>query len=278
VANPLVRSTVQEILRKRVSLRQYAERPIKDEDKKAIIEAAMRAPTAGNMMMYSMIIVSDQDLKQRLSETCDHQPFIAKAPLVIVFFADLQRWFDYYNDSGVKEFCNDQGMDFTGPDEADLLLASSDALIAAQNTVISAEALGIGSCYIGDIMENYETHKELFNLSPYVFPISMLCYGYYSEGERPKPRERFDSQFIVSENKYNRLTEKEREAMFSHRAKGFNPQNSIGAKNIGQWIYARKTGADFSAEMARSVRIAMNHWRGESLVHHEGGIMCTKCL
>ena len=106
MANPLVRLTVQEILRDRVSLRQYAERPIKDEDKKAIIEAAMRAPTAGNMMMYSMIIVSDQALKQRLSETCDHQPFIAKAPLVIVFLADLQRWYDYYHDSGVKDFCN----------------------------------------------------------------------------------------------------------------------------------------------------------------------------
>jgi len=255
--------SVQEILRNRISLRQYAELPIKHEDKNAIIEAAMRAPTAGNMMMYSMIIVSDQDLKQRLSETCDHQPFIAKAPLVIVFLADLQRWFDYYQDSGVEDFCSDQGMEFTEPDEADLLLASSDALIAAQNTVISAEALGIGSCYIGDIMENYETHKELFNLPPYVFPISMLCYGYYPEGERPKPRERFNSQFIVSENTYNRLTEKEREAMFSRRAKGFNPQNAMGAKNMGQWIYARKTGAEFSVEMARSVRVAMNNWCGK---------------
>jgi len=261
-------STVQEILKKRISLRQYAELPIKLEDKEAIIQAAMRAPTAGNMMMYSMIIVTDQDLKQRLSETCDHQPFIAKAPLVIVFLADLQRWFDYYQDSDVQEFCNDRGIDFTGPDEADLLLASSDALIAAQNTVISAEALGIGSCYIGDIMENYEAHQELFHLPPYVFPISMLCYGYYPKGERLKPRERFDSQFIVSENTYHHLTKKDRDAMFAHRAKEFNPQNSLGAKNMGQWIYGRKTGADFSIEMARSVRAAMNHWRGKSLENH----------
>jgi len=250
-------------------LRQYAERPIKNEDKDAIIEAAMRAPTAGNMMMYSMIIVSDLALKQRLSETCDHQPFIAKAPLVIVFLADLQRWFDYYQDSGVKDYCKDQGRDFNGPDEADLLLACCDALIAAQNTVISAEALGIGSCYIGDIMENYETHQQLFNLPPYVFPISLLCYGYYPEGERPKPRERFDSQFIVSENTYHGLTEKDREVMFSERAKGFKPQNTLGAKNMGQMIYARKTGADFSLEMARSVQVAMKHWRGKSLADNE---------
>lgn len=257
--------SVQEILRQRVSLRRYAERPIKNEDITMIIEGAMRAPTAGNMMMYSMIIVSDQDLKQRLSETCDDQPFIAKAPLVIVFLADLQRWYDYYLDSGVADFCNEQGREFSGPDEAGLLSASCDAVIAAQNAVISAEALGIGSCYIGDIMENYEIHRELLDLPPYVFPISMLCFGYYPEGNRPKPRERFDSKYIVSENKYQHLTEQDREAMFASRAKGFNPNNTWGAKNFGQWMYAKKTGADFSIEMARSVRAAMENWRGKEM-------------
>ena len=265
MANLLENSAVQELLRQRVSLRQYAERPVKDEDLKAILEGAMRAPTAGNMMMYSMIIVSDQDLKQRLSETCDDQPFIAKAPLVIVFLADLQRWYDFYLDSGVADFCNERGREFSGPDEAGLLLASCDALIAAQNAAIAAEALGIGSCYIGDIMENYELHKELLNLPPYVFPISMLCFGHYPEGERPKPRERFDSKFIVSENTYQHLTEKDREAMFASRAKGFNPNNTLGAKNFGQWMYAKKTGADYSIEMARSVRAAMENWRGKQI-------------
>lgn len=260
--------SVQEMLRQRVSLRKYAERPVKDEDLKAIIEGAMRAPTAGNMMMYSMIIVSDQDIKQRLSETCDHQPFIAKAPLVIVFLADLQRWFDFYLDSGVEDFCNEQGREFSGPDEASLMLASCDALIAAQNAAISAEALGIGSCYIGDIMENYETHQELLDLPPYVFPISMLCFGYYPEGERPKPKERFASKFIVSENKYNRLTKQDREAMFAARAKDFNSKNTWGAKNYGQWMYAKKTGADFSIEMARSVRAALENWRGKHVAEN----------
>lgn len=255
---------VQQLLRKRISLRQYAQQPLKEEDIKAILEGAMRAPTAGNMMMYSMLIVSDQTLKQRLSETCDHQPFIAKAPLVIVFLADMQRWFDFYLNSGVEEFCKAQGREFSGPDEADLLLASCDALIAAQNAVIAAEARGIGSCYIGDIMENYEIHKELLNLPSYVFPISMLCFGYYPEGDRIKPRERFDEKFIVSENSYHRLTEKELEEMFASRAQGFNPNNPLGAKNFGQWMYARKTGADYSLEMGRSVRVAMENWRGKA--------------
>ena len=73
------------------------------------------------------------------------------------------------------------GVAFVKPQEADLLLANCDALIAAQNSVIAAESLGIGSCYIGDIVENIEVHKEMFNLPEYVFPTIMVCYGHHKD-------------------------------------------------------------------------------------------------
>ncbi len=57
-----------------------------------ILDATLQAPTAGNQIMYSIIDVTDQGLKQKLSETCDNQPFIATAPLVFVFVADQNRW------------------------------------------------------------------------------------------------------------------------------------------------------------------------------------------
>ena len=130
----------------------------------------MRAATAGNMMLYSMIEVSDQDLKDRLAVSCDNQPFIAKAPLVVLFVADYQRMFDYYLAFGADEWAEKQGREFRRPQEGDLMLAVNDALIAAQSMVTAAESLGIGSCYIGDIMERYEEHREMFNLPEYTFP------------------------------------------------------------------------------------------------------------
>ena len=56
----------------------------------------MRAPTAGNLMLYSIIEIEDQALKDRLAVTCDDQPFIAKAPWVLVFVADFQKWMDLF--------------------------------------------------------------------------------------------------------------------------------------------------------------------------------------
>lgn len=259
-----MKHTVMDLVQKRVSLRVYDERPLSKEDRDAILEGAMRAPTAGNMMLYSMLVISDPALKQRLSETCDHQPFIAKAPFLVVFLADMQRWFDFFQASDVKEYCGKKNLPFTGPDEADLLLASCDALIAAQNSVLVAESRGIGSCYIGDIMENYETHRELLNLPPWVFPITMLCFGYYKE-KRPAPRSRFDQKFVVFENGYKRLEKKDFTEMFAKNEAGLRPGNSFAAENYGQFMYARKIGSDYSAEMARSVREALKNWTGKKL-------------
>lgn len=56
------------------------------------------------------------------------------------------------------------------------------AIIAAQNAVVAAESLGLGSCYIGDILENVEIHQELLGLDPFTVPISMLVFGYPTEG------------------------------------------------------------------------------------------------
>ncbi len=110
--------------------------------------------------------------------SCDNQPFIARAPLVWLFLADYQRWFDYFIASGVDQLCEQQKTTMRKPEEGDLFLACCDALIAAQTAVIAAESLGLGSCYIGDIMENYEVHRDLFNLPKYVFPICLVCFGY----------------------------------------------------------------------------------------------------
>ena len=53
------------------------------------------------------------------------------------------------------------------------MLAVSDANIAAQTAVLAAESLGIGSCYIGEVMEQYERLRQLLNLPEYVFPAAM---------------------------------------------------------------------------------------------------------
>ncbi|HVP56837.1 MAG TPA: nitroreductase family protein [bacterium] len=263
---------VIQVLLSRKSVRAYDERPISEEVKAEIIAAALRAPTAGNMMLYSIVEVKDQSAKDTLAVTCDNQPFIAKAPLVLLFLADCQRWWDYFKVSGVEELARAKGEALRKPQEGDLLIACCDALIAAETAVIAAESLGVGSCYIGDIMENYETHRVLFDLPPYALPICLVCFGYPTKQQQERPlTPRFDQKFIVFENRYKRLGKDEFAEMYRERearlaAGGDHGLHGIAAgaapaANVGQLMYLRKFSADFSKEMTRSVRAMLDTWR-----------------
>ena len=141
-------------LYERKSVRVFEDKEISNDDKRIILEAACQAPTAGNMQFYTILDITDQKLKERLSETCDHQPFIAQAKMVLVFCADYQKWYDGFDYAGANP---------RKPRTGDLFLAMSDTNIAAQNAVVAAQSLGIGSCYIGDIFENCEIHREILN-------------------------------------------------------------------------------------------------------------------
>ena len=128
------------------------------------------------------------------------------------------------------------------------MLAVSDTNIAAQNAVCAAESLGIGSCYIGDIMENCEIHREMLGLPKYVFPAAMLVFGYPTkqQSERAKP-ERADMKHIVHENGYREMDGSELRELFSKKPI---------EKSYDDWMKAfceRKFNSDFSREMTRSV-------------------------
>jgi nitroreductase len=247
----------------RKSSRQFLAKAISEETKTDIIGATLRAPTAGNLMLYSIIEVNEQAAKDTLAVSCDHQPFISRAPWVLLFLADYQRWFDYFEVCGTGDFARRAGLPVRNPAEGDLMLACCDALIAAQTAVIAAESCGLGSCYIGDIMENYETHRDLFKLPRYTFPICLLCLGYPTKAQKARPpTSRFDREFIVFENSYQRLGKKELKKMFEkEQARTFKHSKELnGAANVGQLIYRRKFTAGFTMEMNRSVKAILKQW------------------
>ena len=238
-------------LHDRKSVRVYEDRPIAPEVKKAILEAAIQAPSAGNMALYTILDITDPEKKAALAKSCDNQPFIATAPMVLIFCADYRRWYD--------TFCRYEAQ-VRSPGMGDLFLAQADALIAAQNAVVAAESLGIGSCYIGDITENYEYHRQLLNLPQYVVPAAMLCFGYPTrqQAERVKPN-RFRPEDMVHENGYDMEKSADMPRMLSG-------QTGRTGDELAEWIRRfckRKWNSEFSIEMSRSCAVIAEHWCGD---------------
>ncbi len=244
----------------------FADTIVSPEEREAILAATLRSPTAGNMMLYHIIEVESQSTKARLAETCDHQPFIAKAPMVWVFCADYQRWYDYFEACDVRTMCKERGIEFTTPVEGDLFIAACDALVAAQTSVIAAESIGLASCYVGDIMENYEEHVELLGLPPWVMPMTMVVFGHPPARRDGAPRRmpRFDASFVLSKDRYHRRSRSEFDRMADPIVKALFKKRTFfdNTANLGQHYYARKMAAPFTKEMSRSVRAAIRRWCG----------------
>lgn len=232
----------------RKSVRVFTDEKITDEEKKIILESALQAPTAGNMALYSIIDVQDQQLKELLAKRCDHQPFIATAPLVLVFLVDYQKWYDIFTAYTSKE---------VKIEESDLLLAAQDCMVAAQNAVVAAQSLGIGSCYIGDILENFEENQKTLNLPKYAVPFAMVVFGRptQQQKDRKKPK-RFELSSMVHVDTYHQKS-------ISETVEMFNQQTGKTDEDLKKYIEAfanRKFYAKFRDEMNRSCRAIINSW------------------
>lgn len=234
----------------RKSVRVYLDTPITQKEKAEILRCAVNAPSAGNQQLYTILDITSVKQREKLAVLCDNQAFIAKAAMVLIFCADPQKWYNAYKQAGCEPRLQGVG---------DLLLSVADSFVAAQNAVTAADSLGIGSCYIGDILENCEAVRELLALPQGVLPCAMLTFGYPTKGQisRKKPQ-RCPMQYIVHENTYDTLTAQETRAMLEYKA---------GNKDYEQYISEfcmRKYNSDFSREMTRSVEEYLKYFATDS--------------
>ena len=246
-------NTTIKALMARKSVRVFEQEPMPEGDVRTILEAAVQAPTAGNMTLWTAIRVTDPRKKQALADSCDHQPFIATAPLVLVFCADYKRWFDLFGTIGADQL----GEPLRRPGTGDFLLAAVDTVIAAHAAVVAADALGYGSCYIGDILENCETQREILGLPAYVKPVCMAVVGKptQQQRERQKPP-RFAVDDVVHENSYRDCGAEGMRAMLEAR-------QGLSGEEFDRWLLAftrRKWNCDFSREMTRSGAQMIEDW------------------
>jgi nitroreductase len=233
----------------RKSMRVFTGEPVAPAQKAAILRAAFEAPTAGCQQLYTILDITDPALKRRLADLCDHQDFVAQAPMVLVFLADCFRWCEIYRAAGLAPRAAGAG---------DLMLAAADACIAAQNCVAAAEALGLGSCYIGDILENCEQVRAALELPDTVVPAAMLVFGRPTAQQRARRKPaRLAPEYVVCENRYRRRPPEDWRAALTEQAARRGEARYDFDADVAAFC-RRKYESDFSREMTRS---AAAYWR-----------------
>lgn len=150
--------TTLDLIYRRRSVREYLDKKISKEDINKIVTAGLYSPSACNKMPWKLIIVEDKELIEKMADVNGKSAeSLKKAPLAIMICMD--------NDKALPQ----------GP-----LYPVIDCALMAENMVIAALSLGIGSCYFGTWPQEYKVNgqKELFNLPNNLTPHLILSFGY----------------------------------------------------------------------------------------------------
>ena len=158
-----------EYFSKRATVRNYEKRHIPESLLDDILERAMRAPTCGNMQLYSVVVTRDPEKLARLAKEHFNQPASTGADVILTICADFNRFTEWCEASGAKP-----GYD----NFHSFMMALTDAVIYAQQVVTIAEMEGLGTCYLGTVNYNARQISDLLELPDLVVPVASLSLGY----------------------------------------------------------------------------------------------------
>ena len=217
------------LLIERASCRNFSDKPISPDVLQLVLEAGVHAATGGNLQPYSIIQIEDEGARQTLADWCG-QAFIARAPVLLLFCLDwrrLERWaaLEVAPFSATRSFRH-------------FWISFQDTIICAQNICTAADALGLGSVYIGTVLEFFPALRDTFQLPRGVLPVVLLCLGYPKT--RPQPRKKLGVHVVVHAERYHDLTDRELLAAFE-------------AKYPGQKVQITEDRLEAMAEVCREV-------------------------
>jgi FMN reductase [NAD(P)H] len=197
------------ILIERASLRNFSDKKIPPRILQFILESGIHAPTGGNLQPYSIIKIEKPATKKKLAKLC-YQGFIAKAPVNLIFCIDLHR---------LERWAKLEVAPFTAASAfRHFWISFQDTMICAQNICTAADSLGLGSVYIGTVMEFFLKIKRMLKLPKGVFPVVLLCLGYPKKP--PLPRKKLGVDIMVHNEKYRELSDKKLMSAFNEKYPG----------------------------------------------------------
>lgn len=170
---------VTDLLQSHRSIRTFKNLPIDQSIVEELIRSGQSAATSSFIQACTVIQVASGEKREKIAELAGNQNYVAKAPVFLVFCADMHRH---------QLACEMHNRPMKSGYTEQFLTASVDCALFAQNVVIGAESLGLGICYIGALRNEIAAVSSLLDLPDLVFPVFGLCLGYPDQNPEVKPR------------------------------------------------------------------------------------------
>lgn len=238
-----------DILMDRRSVTRFTDKDIPKDVLDTVLRAGLRAPAPGGSVQggyrgaqpFSIIVVRDRKRRKQLNDMlCEgRKKAIEEAPVALIFCVDTHRLNRWAALSGGAAHYQGIGV---------LWVALRAVYTAAQNVLIAAESLGLGSQYVQEIVwQPYQT-LDFFKLPKQVLPVAMLITGY--PAERPPLAPSLPLEAVVHEETYRDASDEEvlgyhqaLEEYFQEWYRGLAPGSKVrrhldasGVKTLAQYV------------------------------------------
>ncbi|APU71667.1 NADPH-dependent oxidoreductase [Companilactobacillus crustorum] len=204
-----------------VSVRNFTDESITEDQKKQLVAAAQSGSTSEFVQAFSLIEITDPQLRKQISDITVSSPHVQKADTFYIFVADLNR-------QATMLKANNLSLDSLKNMES-LLVATVDTTIAAQNMATAAESMGLGICYIGSIRNNIQQVAKLLELPKFTFPLFGMTIGVPAVKNQPKPRLFIQNQVATNtydSQAFNDLTKYDQEVRKYYANRRTNSQDT----------------------------------------------------
>lgn len=207
------------------SVRKFTDRPVTEEELNALVAVAQSAPTSSNLQSWSVIAVQDPVRKARLAVLANNQQFVDEAPLFLVWVADLGR---------ARRLAERSAAVLDGTDYLETtLLGFIDTALAAQNAVVAAESLGLGTVFVGAIRNRPEDVAAELGLPPHTVAAFGLAVGTPDPTENAGIKPRLPQDAVLHREQYDATAADAHIASYDDRLRGYNTRYGLP----GDWSH-----------------------------------------
>ena len=161
------------------SHRKYTERAVDPGLLKLLFACALSAPSKSDLQQADIVHVADREKVDAITALIPDMPWIAEAPVVLVFCGNNRR---------IRQLGEWRGKPFANDHLDHFMNAAVDAGIVMTTFIRAAEAVGLGACPISGIRNKPREVSDLLGLPDWVFPVAGLTLGFPVHANRITPR------------------------------------------------------------------------------------------
>ncbi len=193
------RNEILEIIMHRRAIRRFGERQIEEDALQQILQAGLYAPSAGGRQGVLFAVCQDKEANERLGKIkrANSNPHMATATSYV-----SKEQPSIADDPNLKNAFYDAPTVITLFAPKNFLFAAEDCAVAAENMMLVADTLGIGSCYIGQgwtaFAEPYgQETLRWWNIRTDYYAVMQLLLGYPLDGDsHPEPKQRKEGRVL----------------------------------------------------------------------------------